>query len=294
MVSLFSKDAVMIWIPILLLILFRVAIKHHMRKSRDAQMIIWNDHVTPTTGPTELPRISGIWEVVGPVSNHNKMPRRMTIYRLPGTETPELLIHSCIACNEETMAKIQALGKPKILVIPNRFHTLDAGVWIQRFPDMAIVCPESAKLKLARKNIEPTHPMEEHLASYGISCLTVGVTNDRPMEYILSLPVFGTDDNVLVCSDTWFNIVEPFPGFGYKVMSFLGSIGPFKITKMGTLFIKDWERYADDLESIKTTENVVGILVGHGAAIAGYADSNKALLSVLSFARSKAEKKKDE
>jgi hypothetical protein len=54
------------------------------------------------------------------------VPREMVLYRLADAT---LLIHTAIALNEPGMAKLESLGTPKILVVPNRIHRFDAGVY---------------------------------------------------------------------------------------------------------------------------------------------------------------------
>lgn len=68
----------------------------------------------------------------------------MVLYCLPNSA---LLIHSPIALNESEMNKLETLGTPSILIVPNRIHRLDAAVYKQRYPQIRIVCPATQPKK---------------------------------------------------------------------------------------------------------------------------------------------------
>jgi hypothetical protein len=49
------------------------------------------------------------------------------------------------AVNEKTLAEIEALGTPTVVVlVPNCLHLCCAAVWKKRFPEMLVVCPSIA------------------------------------------------------------------------------------------------------------------------------------------------------
>lgn len=65
----------------------------------------------------------------------------MTVLQLPGGN---LLLHSPIALPDQEMAKIEELGKPAFLYVPNesRSARVDVQVYKNRYPDSKIICPE--------------------------------------------------------------------------------------------------------------------------------------------------------
>jgi TetR/AcrR family transcriptional regulator len=84
----------------------------------------WKSHVLPHSEIEELaPNLS---HLTGTLPSSTMVPREMIIYRLADSS---LLIHSAIALNESGMAKLESLGTPKILIVPNRIHRLDANVF---------------------------------------------------------------------------------------------------------------------------------------------------------------------
>lgn len=65
----------------------------------------------------------------------------MTVLKLPGGN---LLLHSPIALPDTEMAKLEELGKPAFLYVPNesRSARVDVQVYKKRYPESKIICPE--------------------------------------------------------------------------------------------------------------------------------------------------------
>ena len=70
------------------------------------------------------------------------LPRRMTIARLA---SGDLVVFSAIALDDVEMARVEKLGRPAFLVIPNPFHRQDAQAWKTRYPAIRVVAPERAR-----------------------------------------------------------------------------------------------------------------------------------------------------
>ncbi|HEV7274859.1 MAG TPA: hypothetical protein VGN80_01065 [Devosiaceae bacterium] len=88
----------------------------------------------------------GLWVVDGEVRMPpGPLPRRMTIALLSGGE---LVVFSAIALAEAEMAKVEALGRPAFLVVPNGWHRLDAAGWKARYPGMVVVAPAGARAQV--------------------------------------------------------------------------------------------------------------------------------------------------
>src|SRR5205823_2464698 len=87
-----------------------------------------------------------LWRVEGDLPGGNGT-RVMTVVKL---DDGGLLVHNAIALEEDQMKEIEAFGKPKILVVPNGFHRLDAKVFKERYPTMSVLCPAAAKKKVAK------------------------------------------------------------------------------------------------------------------------------------------------
>jgi hypothetical protein len=87
-----------------------------------------------------------LWSAVGAIPDM-PMPleRRMVIVR---RGDGSLLIHNAMALAEHAMKAIEALGEPRVLVVPNGWHRLDAHAMKQRYPTIRVLCPEAAGEKV--------------------------------------------------------------------------------------------------------------------------------------------------
>ncbi len=86
--------------------------------------------------------------------------RNMTIYKVPDGSN-RLVIYNGIAVDDKTIAQIEELGTPTVLVVPNFYHRCCAAVWKKRFPEIMAVCPEPA-----RENAEKVVRVDETTESW--------------------------------------------------------------------------------------------------------------------------------
>lgn len=84
---------------------------------------------------------NGVWQVTG--SLKIPVPRNMTVVR---NASGELVLYSVIAMSDADMLGLQALGKPRFMVIPHRRHQMDAPFYKQRFPELRVLAPEPARV----------------------------------------------------------------------------------------------------------------------------------------------------
>lgn len=215
-------------------------------------MSTWSAHVLPHGPLTQLaPRI---WQVTGALNLG--LPRNMTIWRM---EEGGLWIHSAIACDDATMAQIEALGAPTVLVVPNGFHRLDAGVWKARYPAIQVVCPEES-----REKVEQVVKVD----SLDVEVLGVNVHAPRGVkhtEHVYELDV-GAGHALVVC-DALFNVPH-LPGLGGAVLRLVGSSGAFGMTRIGRfMMLKDAGAYRGWLEEMAAHPDLAMITVAHGDAL---------------------------
>ena len=90
---------------------------------------------------------ANLWTVEGAVPN---MPllRRMTLVRLGDGS---VIVHSAICLDDAAQREVDAWGPVRYIVVPNRFHRLDAGAYAERYPDARVVCPDAAQKFVAKK-----------------------------------------------------------------------------------------------------------------------------------------------
>lgn len=73
-------------------------------------------------------------EIPLPLGN---FPRRMTVVGLRHHRTA---IYSAIALDEPEMARIEALGRPSVLIVPGDSHRMDARIW-KRYSQIKVLAP---------------------------------------------------------------------------------------------------------------------------------------------------------
>lgn len=236
----------------------------------------WLSHVSPHSEIEEL--APSLWHVTGTMPGSTMVPREMVLYKLPDAS---LLIHSAIALNESGMAKLESLGTPNILIVPNRIHRLDARVYKQRYPDLLVVCPAAAK-PYVEEVVAVDGIAEEILPAYGITCREpAGI---RPQELVYELPL--STGKALVFTDILFNLNKSYFEQNLPVGKFLfqwlgtsaiGSSGFFGITGLGRqFFMSDRHAYRQWLEALADSiPDLLVISVAHGSPIV--ADCNNRL-----------------
>lgn len=219
----------------------------------------WASHVLPHSDLVAL--APGVWQVTGKLPRGH-MPRNMVVARLP--RSGGLLIHSAVALSDTVAKKMEALGRPEVLLVPNRFHRLDALVYKQRYPHLRVICPAAA-----RRQVETKVPVdavcEDVLAEYGVKFYAPAGL--RPGELCYQ---FDTEAGpVLVVCDLLFNMDHQ-PGFDGLLFRLLGSSGFFGMTAIGRLFmLKDRAALRQWLEQMAALPRLQAVCVGHGAAITG-------------------------
>ncbi len=85
----------------------------------------------------------GLWNVRGTLPI--PLRRNMVVYRL---RDGSLMLHSVIAMTDAGMAKLDTLGKPSIIVVPQVGHRMDAAFYRARYPKAQVICPAAARAKV--------------------------------------------------------------------------------------------------------------------------------------------------
>ena len=78
---------------------------------------------------------ANLWRVEGDLPNGG-FKRVMTVARM---RDGGLVIHNAICVGPGLMAELEAFGTPRVLVVPNGYHRLDALVWKQRYPQVRVI-----------------------------------------------------------------------------------------------------------------------------------------------------------
>lgn len=220
----------------------------------------WAAHVLPHSSITEL--VPGLWNVTGVLG---PTPREMVIYRL---QDRGLLIHSAIALDNAGMAQLESLGTPKLMIVPNRIHRIDASIYKRRYPELEVVAPAVAK-PYVEEVVAVDAIAEERLSDYAIIChIPAGI---RPQEVVYELPL--AMGKALLFTDILFNLTDAYleahvPRSKW-LLRWLGAGNHLGITALGKrFFMTDKTAYCQWLQTLADSVSSLQVIsVAHGAPI---------------------------
>lgn len=203
-----------------------------------------------------------LWCVQGDVPGA-PIKRRMTIAKL---SDGSLAIHNAMLLKKADMKRIEAWGEVRYVIVPNRFHRLDAGTFQERYPDAEIVCPRNA-----RKQVEEKVKVDLSYADVpdddDVSFEHVDGTDER--EGVMK--VRSSDGTTLVFNDTFFNMQHLTGGYGVLLKA-IGTTGGPRVTNIAKLFlIEDQPRVREYLGELAQPD-VVRLVPGHGDLVEENAD----------------------
>lgn len=223
----------------------------------------WEKSVLPH-GPLEelAPNVWWVWaECPGaPVT------RNMTVWRLPDGG---LVLHSPTCLDEPTMARLDALGPVRFLLVPNAGHRLDIKRYAARYPDATVIAPRAA-----RPDVEKIHPVgaacEDALPPLGVGVQAPdGMKDGYELVYTVDLDGGG---KALVINDILAgDHPHPPTGFGGFLSSLLGTpggkLGIARIVRF--MFGKDMARFRAFVGHLADTPDLRLMVTSHGGPVTG-------------------------
>jgi hypothetical protein len=105
------------------------------------------------------------------------LKRNMTVIRLGDGS---LLLHSVVAMNDEGMAKLDALGKPSVLIVPHGGQRMDAAFYEARHPQARVVCPAATRAQVEQV-VKVDATCEEALPAMARCATTAPRPCERPL-----------------------------------------------------------------------------------------------------------------
>jgi hypothetical protein len=144
-----------------------------------------------------------------------KFPRRMTVVGLSRNRSA---IFSAMALKEAAMRRIEQVGKPTFLIVPNGHHRLDAHAWKERYPKLKVMCPPGAK-----ESVSEAAPVDS----------TEDILNDKDVDFVVvegtgeaeaALVVRRKNGATLIVNDMIANVRHPH-GLGAKIIARLAGFG---------------------------------------------------------------------
>jgi hypothetical protein len=185
--------------------------------------------------------------------------RYMVIYRL-GDGT--LLLHSVIAMNDEGMAKLEALGRPSVMIVPHTGHRMDAPFYKARYPDIRVLAPAGARAKV-EEVIKVDASCEEALSALGVRIHPVPGFKHHELAYELDLTGGG---KALVMSDAVANRDHPAGFGGWFFANVTGGIkGPLGVPRiMKVMMMTSKAEARTGLQKLADIPGLALLSVAHG------------------------------
>ncbi len=202
-----------------------------------------------------------LWRVEGALDGM-ALRRCMVVVRLA---SGDLLLHNGVALDEAGMAWLEALGRPRWLVVPNGWHRRDAARYRARYPDLGVICPRAARKKVADKvAVDATY---DDLPRPGDDAVTF-----EPIDGLGGLEgvmrVTSADGATLVFNDAIFNLPHGKGLFWWFYGRVLGNAGAPKVTSITRLLmVKDRGALRAHLERLAETPDLRRVIVAHGGVI---------------------------
>jgi hypothetical protein len=208
-------------------------------------------------GPIEM-LTPNLWRVEQRLNARNR--RVMVLARLADRR---VVVHSAIALDEPSMARVDAWGAVAAILVPNRFHRRDAFIWQKRYPSAKVYAPRGAIASAARATeVHGTYADVPSDATFAARELA-GIGEREGV-----LLVRGDDGRSAVFCDTLLNLPKMSGPMGMMLHP-TGMLSVPRPTRL--LFAKDPKALRADLERI-ADEGVVRVVPGHGAVVVDRAE----------------------
>jgi len=201
-----------------------------------------------------------LWSVSGNMPGGNQ--RRMTLAR---RADGDLVIHNPIALDEAEMKEVEAFGKPAFLIVPNAFHRQDSLIYKQRYPNASVLCPETARDKVA-KIVDVAGTLEELPKDANVELSHLRGMKKR--EGVLQ--VRSKAGNAVVFNDALLNL-EPSSGVVAFFMAPTGTLGVPRFTRW--FLAKSSAELKEHLQELAVAPGLAHVVPGHGKVVASDAPS---------------------
>jgi hypothetical protein len=208
----------------------------------------------PHHGPIE--KISeNLWRVVGPVPGL-PMKRVMTLVR---RDDGGVVIHSPIALEPAAFAEVEAWGSPRVVIVPSRYHRIDAPSFAARYPGIDVTCPPGARAAV-EKVVPVTYTYESFKADGTLRIETLDGTKGGEGVMI----VRSSDGTTLVFNDALFNMPHIGGVHGFVLKYVTQSSGGPRVTRLARLAIlRDKVQVRAHFQRLAGLPGLVRIIVAH-------------------------------
>ena len=220
------------------------------------------------------PLAENLWRVRGSLPGI-ALERVMTVAR---RDDGGLVLHSAIALDEPGMAALDALGSPRVLLVPNGYHRLDAPAYKQRYPELQVLAPSGSRRKVEQR-IHCDGVYEDLIPDGAVELHTLPGTADREGAML----VRSRDGLTVVLNDVVFNMHEPRALLARLVTKLLGSAPGPRVSRLAKLgLISDKRVLRDELERLAALPTLVRLIVSHDQVSHG-PDAARALRTAMTY-----------
>jgi hypothetical protein len=202
-----------------------------------------------------------LWSVSGKMPGGNQ--RRMTIAR---RADGKLVIHNPIALGEDDMKQVEAFGKPGFLIVPNAFHRQDSIIYKQRYPEISVLCPQTARKKVSQL-VEVAGHLDEMPKDENVEVFHLRGMKEREG----ALRVTSQNGSGLVFNDALLNL-EPRSGVAGFFMAPTGTLGVPRFTRW--FLAKSTGDLKQHLEELAGSPKLTHVVPGHGNVVQSDAASS--------------------
>jgi hypothetical protein len=195
-----------------------------------------------------------LWSVSGKMPSGNQ--RRMTIVR---RADGKLVIHNPIALGEAEMKEVEALGKPGYLIVPNAFHRQDSVIYKQRYPEMAVLCPQKAKKRVSQV-VEVAGNLDEMPKDADVEMFHLRGMKDGEG----AIRVRSQAGSALVFNDTLLNLEKGKGLTGF----FMAPTGTLSVPRFARwMLAKSTAELKEHLTELAGSPGLTRLVPGHGKVI---------------------------
>ncbi|MGZ2412203.1 hypothetical protein ACUXST_001624 [Sphingomonas sp. F9_3S_D5_B_2] len=201
----------------------------------------------------------GLLTVVGEIKMPlGAFPRRMTVIAL---ERGGTALYSPIPLREPDMKRIEALGEPAYLIVPNPAHRLDIRAFHHRYPRAKVVTAPGAKSRV-EEAVKPAQTSAR--LGKSASLIVVAGTGEREVALLV-----GGERSSLITNDIIGNVRSP-RGIGGWLINRILRFGPKPHVPRDVrgLLINDKEALATQFRLWAEIEGLERIIPSHGEIIA--------------------------
>ncbi len=202
-----------------------------------------------------------LWSVTGTFDiPFNPLKRVMTIAkRTDGT----LVLHGLMALEENAQREVEALGEIAHLVVPSRFHRLDAARYRARYPNAKLWAPAAA-----RKSVEKRAAMDGTYEEFPADDVVSLVDIDGLAKREGALVARSKRGTTYVFNDALFNMPDITGLSGFVLKHVTQSTGGPRVSRTARIaIVADRALYRAALEKIADDPKLVRVMVAHHVPI---------------------------